>query len=271
MELPVSEQVLELNITHLGRLASGLVKMFDLQLYTDVKFLVSGQPIGAHRAILASQSDYFDCLLYGPMMEGRASDITLKETPLEAFRELLRFVYSGSVAAVNLTTTLDLHILADRYGFPYLKEGIEAHLAGIISSENVLLFHSHAQASSAPLFQDKCEVFMDLHAAEVIASQVLQRLPKENLKKLIARDSFVVVSSKYKSVQRNKTNQLSKNEKTYSIKSRCTHTLQQLRRALLPHVVHLHPLSHGLENLYLITIYYYFIHERLVPSHLLWG
>ena len=33
---------------------------------------------------------------------------------------------------------------------------------------------------------------MDLHAAEVIASQALQRLPKENLKKLIARDSFVV-------------------------------------------------------------------------------
>jgi hypothetical protein len=185
-------EVLELDITHIGRLASGLVKLFDRQLYTDVTFLVSGQQVGSHRAVLASQSDYFDCLLYGPMIEGRASEITLKETPVEAFRELLRFVYSGSVASVNLTTALDLHILADRYGFPHLKDGIESHLSKIITPENVLLFHSHAQSSSAPLLQDKCEVFMDCHAGEVIASTSLQQLPKENLKKLIARDTFVV-------------------------------------------------------------------------------
>ncbi|CAI8052524.1 BTB/POZ domain-containing protein 9, partial [Geodia barretti] len=133
-------EVLELDITHIGRLASRLVKLFGRQLYTDVTFLVSGQPVGAHRAVLASQSDYFDCLLYGPMIEGRASEITLKETPVEAFRELVRFVYSGSVANVK----------------------------------------------------DKCEVFMDLHAGEVIASTALQQLPKENLKKLIARDTFMV-------------------------------------------------------------------------------
>ena len=98
-------EVLELDITHIGRLASRLVKLFDRQLYTDVTFLVSGQPVGAHRAVLASQSDYFDCLLYGPMIEGRASEITLKETPVEAFRELVRFVYSGSVASINLTVS----------------------------------------------------------------------------------------------------------------------------------------------------------------------
>ena len=98
-------EVLELHMTHIGRLASGLVKLFDRQLYTDVTFLVSGQPVGAHRAVLASQSDYFDCLLYGPMIEGRASEITLKETPVEAFRELVRFVYSGSVASINLTVS----------------------------------------------------------------------------------------------------------------------------------------------------------------------
>ena len=66
-------------------------------------FLVSGQvPVMAHRAILASQSEYFECLLYGPMKEGRASKITLEDTPAEAFRELLKFVYSGSVGSLNV-------------------------------------------------------------------------------------------------------------------------------------------------------------------------
>ena len=83
-------------------------------------------------------------------------------------------------------------MLSDRYGFPHLKEGIEAHLSKIVTPENVLLLHTHAQSTFSPHLQNKCEAFMDLHAEQVIASQTLQQLPKESLKKLIARDSFVV-------------------------------------------------------------------------------
>jgi hypothetical protein len=189
----MSPETVHLEIVHVDKLASGLSRMFDQQLHTDVTFVVSGsQPVGAHRVVLASQSDYFDCLLYGPMREGRASQISLEDTPAEAFRELLRFIYSGSVSSVDLTTAMDLHILADRFGFPHLKEGIETRLASIISVENVLHFHSHAQVSSAPLLQEKCEAFMDLHAKKVIASRALPHLPKESLKMLVARDTFVV-------------------------------------------------------------------------------
>lgn len=84
--------------------------MFETQLRTDVTFLVNGQRIGAHRIVLASQSDYFECLLYGPMKEGRATEITLKETPPEAFRELLKFVYSGSVTSVDMTVSCRVYI-----------------------------------------------------------------------------------------------------------------------------------------------------------------
>lgn len=94
---------LEVNIHHASTPATGLLKMFESQLHTDVTFQVAGQRVCAHRIVLASQSDYFDCLLYGPMMEGRASEITLKETPAEAFKELLKFAYSGSISSINLT------------------------------------------------------------------------------------------------------------------------------------------------------------------------
>ena len=97
---------LQLNINHVITPGVGLLKMFESQLHTDVTFQVGGQRVLAHRLVLASQSDYFDCLLYGPMMEGRASEITLKETPVDAFRELLKFVYSGSVSSMNLTVRL---------------------------------------------------------------------------------------------------------------------------------------------------------------------
>ena len=82
--------------------------MFNQQLHTDVTFLVGeeGQErVSAHRVVLASQSDYFDCLLYGPMKEGHASEITLQDTPVEAFRELVKFMYSGQISSVNTTVS----------------------------------------------------------------------------------------------------------------------------------------------------------------------
>ena len=61
------------------------------------------QKVHAHRVVLASQSEYFECLLYGPMKEGRASEITLEETPVDAFRELLKYAYSGCLSTMNFT------------------------------------------------------------------------------------------------------------------------------------------------------------------------
>ena len=97
---------MDLGICQKQSVATRLVKMFDQQLHTDVTFLVGEggrERVCGHRIVLASQSDYFDCLLYGPMKEGRASEITLPDTPVEAFRELLRFLYSGSISSISLS------------------------------------------------------------------------------------------------------------------------------------------------------------------------
>ena len=96
-------ETVKLDIHHVGVPGVGLLKLFETQAHTDVAFLVSGkQRVRAHRVVLASQSGYFECLLFGPMKEGSAAEIQLEETPAEAFRELLKFAYSGSVSTLNL-------------------------------------------------------------------------------------------------------------------------------------------------------------------------
>ena len=62
----------------------------------------------------------------------------------------------------------------------------------IVSIDNVLLLHAHAQIGAAVQLKEQCEHFMDQNARSVIRSQSLPHLPKENLKVLIARDTFVV-------------------------------------------------------------------------------
>ena len=54
------------------------------------------------------------------------------------------------------------------------------------------MFHSHAQVSSSLELQTQCERLMDQHAKDVIKSQYVLQLPKESLKTLIVRDTFVV-------------------------------------------------------------------------------
>ena len=84
------------HINAVGFMQQHFKDLLDNKKYVDVTFVVEGQPVPAHRLILASQSDYFDRLFYGKMREANSSDeIPLPNAPLEAFRLLLEFMYSG--------------------------------------------------------------------------------------------------------------------------------------------------------------------------------
>ena len=80
----------------------GLLQFLEKKKYTDVTFVVEGHQVPAHRCVVASQSEYFDCLLFGSMKEARSDEITLEDTPLEAFHVLLNYMYSGSVKILDM-------------------------------------------------------------------------------------------------------------------------------------------------------------------------
>ena len=80
----------------------GLLQFLEKKKYTDVNFVVDGHQVPAHRCVVAAQSDYFDCLLFGSMKEAHSDEIVLEDTPLEAFRVLLHYMYSGSVKTLDM-------------------------------------------------------------------------------------------------------------------------------------------------------------------------
>ena len=97
----------DLNIFNYDNIpGKGLLLLLEKQKYTDVTFLVEGHRISAHRCIVASQSEYFDCLLFGSMKEAQSKEITLEDTSLEAFRVLLSYMYSGIVKSLDLLVSL---------------------------------------------------------------------------------------------------------------------------------------------------------------------
>lgn len=106
----------------------------------DVRFLVGGETIAAHRCVLAARSPVFDAMLLGPMKEGTTTQnqiqscipVTIDGMVPQVFRSLLHFIYTDSLppgtegqgnTEDGASATMSQHLLeaADRYGMQRLK------------------------------------------------------------------------------------------------------------------------------------------------------
>lgn len=81
---------------------AAMTLLWEEQKFTDIDFIISGQCIPAHKVVLASQSQYFECMLYGNMMEATMREITLEDVPVSAFRKMLQFAYTGALHMDNV-------------------------------------------------------------------------------------------------------------------------------------------------------------------------
>ena len=103
---------IELVVNMCGR----ITELWETKQHTDVTLLVQGSRIPAHRIILASQSDYFDRLLYGDMREASQDEIQLHDVEsLKAFQMLMQYIYSGRLKIQNCSTTVYLATI--RYSY----------------------------------------------------------------------------------------------------------------------------------------------------------
>ena len=90
------------HVKHVDKVQKGFLQLLELGKYSDVTFIITEDEqdhcIPAHRVILASQSEYFDRLLFGEMREAHpGAEIPLQDTPLEAFQLLMKYTYCGEM------------------------------------------------------------------------------------------------------------------------------------------------------------------------------
>ena len=99
---------------------------------------------------------------------------------------------SGYVTLVfPLQTGVELLDLADRYGFESLARSIEKRLCSVIDPTNVLQLLFHSEMYNAPLLNQTCLNFVDTNAELILTSKTILALPKEHLKYVISRDTFL--------------------------------------------------------------------------------
>ena len=91
-----------MNIDQASHVSNGITDLWKSKKHTDITFLVQGVRVTAHRLILASQTEYFDRLLFGEMREAHEDEIQLSDVEnVEAFQLLMQYAYSGCVDIQN--------------------------------------------------------------------------------------------------------------------------------------------------------------------------
>ena len=88
-------------IEHTSFLSEDIGALYLSDDYSDVTLIISGQRFNAHKVILAARSQYFRALLFGGLRESTQSEIELKEPTLPAFKNLLRYIYTGHMTLAN--------------------------------------------------------------------------------------------------------------------------------------------------------------------------
>jgi len=179
-------------VQHIHFLSEHIGALFLNDEYSDVTLIVESNRFNAHKVILAARSEYFRALLYGGMKESQLCEIELKDTPLTAFKHLLRYIYMGHMTLGNQKDELILEILglAHKYGFQDLESAISDYLKAVLSIKNVCLVYDMASLYGLNKLMQSCCYFMDRHAVDVIQHESFSNLSRESVRDIISRDSF---------------------------------------------------------------------------------
>ncbi|XP_038113317.1 speckle-type POZ protein B-like [Culex quinquefasciatus] len=113
--------------------------LLDDKEFTDVVLAVNGEEFLAHKGVLAHRSSVFRAMLSHEMIESTQNKVTITDIEPKVFEQLLRFIYTDSVADSDMATmAFDLLQAADKYDLETLKTRCEAALCGQISKETAV-------------------------------------------------------------------------------------------------------------------------------------
>lgn len=133
-------------------------------MFPDITFMVEGEPVHAHKAILAARSEHFRAMFKSGMRESREAVIPYGGGwSRVAFIAMMEFLYTGSVHDLSPTVAGDLMGLADHSAIDGLKTLCETALMHSVDATNVCTVLLTAHRYSATDLKRHCLDFVLKH------------------------------------------------------------------------------------------------------------
>jgi len=179
-------------VDDIPQLSQHIGRLYVSEEYSDMVLIVEGQRVPVHKVILAARSEYFRALLFGGLRESSQEEVELVDTGLQAFKHLLRYIYTGTMSLASLKEDMILEVLglAHLYGFTELEAAISEYLQAILSVRTVCLVYDTAALYQLHSLTSAALAFMDRHALEVLSHETFLSLSEAAVVRIISRDSF---------------------------------------------------------------------------------
>lgn len=158
--------------------------LFNKPLFSDVKFIVDGKPVYAHRCLLYTRSEYFQNMFRSNMREAMESEIVISEVPYEVFLGVIEFLYSGKVEEMDEKLAMELLKAADMYQIEGLQKICVGKVEDAVTVENAAMVCQVAEMHKSLRLKQYCINFISRNFREVIHTESFLRLMGEDAKGL---------------------------------------------------------------------------------------
>ena len=122
----------------ISALSKDYLQLLETSNNADFTFIVRGQTLKAHKAILAARSTYFANMFRADMKENLTNKVEVPDANPDAFRGMLQYIYGGVPPASIRAICMDLFAIADKYGFDDLKDICEFHICRKLNATTVV-------------------------------------------------------------------------------------------------------------------------------------
>ena len=168
--------------------------MYLNDLISDVQFCIgkkSGNKITvpAHKFVLGTSSPVFFAMLYGEFSKKDVIDI--EDCEVDAFKELLRFIYYDEVKLTG-QNVVDVLYLANKYIIPVLSKECVNYLLDNVQSDNVLNVLNAAVCFGESRLEKHCWSILSRRTAEILSSESFVEIEKQLLVSILQKDNLNV-------------------------------------------------------------------------------
>ncbi|CAE8608983.1 unnamed protein product [Polarella glacialis] len=167
-------------------LASGDAADVTLRVGEDEETAVN---IRFARFLLAAQSPVFHGMLYGSMLEADKAAAVRVCFPLPAVQQMLHFVCSAELA-LDVSTAVDLHRLADFYQMQQLKIATADFMITNLNAETAVHFLAVAQCHRLVEFESKCLGYILKNASDALMGDRVAQLSEVCLLSLVQSEEL---------------------------------------------------------------------------------
>lgn len=159
---------------------------FDDSETADVKFLVEGREINAHRALLKIRCQHFRSMFQHCWEENDNSDVEINQFTYPVYKAFLNYLYCDEVTLMP-DDAIGLLDLANSYCEANLKRRCEELIMQGITVENAAMLYATAIKYLAKDLEEFCFKFCLNHMTAVTQTEAFQKLDDELCKMFIAK------------------------------------------------------------------------------------